>query len=217
MGETSEKFPPDKMAVILEFGVSHEWQSHVVLQNFDPLDNDPNEFVEFCERLEETDRMYASSRTGTTQQSSLKGEYGEDMEATPARKSRRKKKNKAGIRTTTGDCGEHGLNCGHTSDQCWVLHPELHPNYGKQSTLGGKNRKGKNQKVGFSQTSFSTEQTAKMNAAVAAAVKVAVAKQDKKRKRRENVEELQVFRELNVSDDSSDSDKDDSSSSSEEE
>lgn len=130
VGGTSEELPPDKIAGILEFGVSREWQSHMLLQNFDPLDNNPNEFVEFCKRLEETDWMYASSQEASSQQPALKDGDEEDQAATPARKSHRKKANKAGTRTT-GDCDEHGPNCGHTSAKCWVLHPEFHPSYGK--------------------------------------------------------------------------------------
>ncbi len=45
VGGTATKLPQDVIADILEFGVSREWQSHMVLQNFDPLDNNPNEFV----------------------------------------------------------------------------------------------------------------------------------------------------------------------------
>ena len=53
--DPDQRLPEDEIMDIAEFGVPNKWQKQMVLQGFDTVNHTPNEFVEFCERLEATE------------------------------------------------------------------------------------------------------------------------------------------------------------------
>ena len=46
------KLEDDELMDILEFSVPNSWQRQMVLQDFDPLDSTPQQFVNFFQRME---------------------------------------------------------------------------------------------------------------------------------------------------------------------
>ena len=54
-GNTPEKCPTEELVDLLEFPVPNSWQKAMILQNFDPSQKMVQEFVQFCERLEQVD------------------------------------------------------------------------------------------------------------------------------------------------------------------
>ena len=83
----------------------------MLLQDFDPQVLTANDFVQFCERLEtmeKEDKLPRESYINNTKRNRFSKE-------TRKLKSFSKGKRK-GL-----DCLLHGKDCGHTSDQCFVL------------------------------------------------------------------------------------------------
>jgi hypothetical protein len=46
-----QKLPEDEIMDIAEFVIPATWQRTMVLQGFDPVENTPAAFVEFCEQI----------------------------------------------------------------------------------------------------------------------------------------------------------------------
>ena len=65
----------DELLELLEFAVPNKWQKQFTLQGFNPSEQTPQAFVEFCERLETTEDIYTSTHVadnGTRSKGNLK-------------------------------------------------------------------------------------------------------------------------------------------------
>ena len=172
--DNGTKLPEDEVLDLLEFGLPETWQHAMLLQDFDPQVHTVNDFVQFCERLE-----------------TLEKEEKRKRDSNPKKKSSRlnkesTKENKKSGRKQGLSCLVHGENCGHTSDQCFVLKKQAKRL--KQSTRPPNNNKNR----------YDTNY-AELNVMIANAVKKAVKPLNKKRKLNPN-KDLQAFEELSISD-----------------
>ena len=59
--EADSKMPEDEILDILETAIPSSWQTQMMLQGFDFMEHDLNEFIEFCERLETAERIYSGN------------------------------------------------------------------------------------------------------------------------------------------------------------
>ena len=57
---STQCLPPDEVLEHLEFAIPNSWQNQMVLQGFNTLEHTPEEFVDFCERLEVSKEIYDS-------------------------------------------------------------------------------------------------------------------------------------------------------------
>ena len=146
----------------------------MLLQKFDPQVHTINDFVQFCERLETLEKEEKRKRDSNPKKKSSR-----------LNKEPTKEKKKSGKRQGL-NCLVHGENCGHTSDQCFVLKKQAKRlKLSTRSSNNGNNRFGSNY--------------AELNVMIANAVKKAVKPLNKKRKLNPN-KDLQAFEELSISD-----------------
>ena len=172
--DNGTKLPEDEVLDLLEFGLPETWQNFMLLQKFDPQVHTINDFVQFCERLE-----------------TLEKEEKRKRDSNPKKKSSRLNKEPTKEKKSSGkrqglNCLVHGENCGHTSDQCFVLKKQA-----KRLKLSTRSSNNSNNRYG---TNY-----AELNVMIANAVKKAVKSLNKKRKLNPN-KDLQAFEELSISD-----------------
>ena len=112
--QANQSLSTDELLDILLFGTPKSWQKEMERQGFDPMDNTTASVVEFMERIEATEDFDALSNE------------------VPAKASKtNKKKSPSGKKSSDKEhgelkyCSHHGKNPSHTSDECFVLHPEL--------------------------------------------------------------------------------------------
>ena len=104
----------DELLDILLFGTPKSWQKEMERQGFDPLEHSVAEVVDFMDRIESAEDF--------------------DAETTKVKAKSAKTNNKkspSGKKTDGKEpgelkyCSHHGHNPSHTSEECFVLHPEL--------------------------------------------------------------------------------------------
>ena len=164
------KLPEDEILDLLEFGIPGAWQKAMLLQDFDPQVHTVTDFVQFCERLETLEKEEKRARESSTN----------DTKRTRLNKDSKKEKRqgkKKGL-----NCLLHGEDCGHTSDQCFVLKKQAK----KLKTSTGGTKKDSNY--------------ADLHAMIAEAVQKAVKPLRKKRKTNTS-NDLQTFEEMSISSD----------------
>ena len=142
----------------------------MLLQDFDPQVHSINDFVQFRERLETLEKEEKRKRDSNPKKKSSRL----NIEST---KENKKSGKKQGL-----NCLVHGENCGHTSDQCFVLKKQASKL--KQSTRPSNKYE---------------NNYADLHTMIANAVKKAVKPLNKKRKLNPN-KDLQAFEELSISD-----------------
>ena len=109
------QFPPfandqelqqDELMDIFESAIPASWQNQAIIQGFNILEHTPNEFVEFCERIEsiETDAPDKPKPSG-------------DKDGEGKKKGGKRKRTETG--STTKVCMLHGP--GHSTEECKVL------------------------------------------------------------------------------------------------
>lgn len=130
-----QALPQEELMDIFEFSMPASWQKQAIIQGFDIMQHTPNEFVEFCERLEGVE---------------------DDPEAKTNKESNEKKSqknNKFKKRTKPTESNEDKPVCmlhgpGHSTDECKVLKTQakrMKASYDAQSSDGKKNWKKKNE------------------------------------------------------------------------
>ena len=108
------KLPEDEILNLLEFGIPNTWQKAMLLQDFDPQVHTVNDFVQFCERLETMESEEKPPREKHTNNNNGK------RKRSSSNSTRNNNSNSRGQKKSL-DCMLHGKDCGHSSDQCFVL------------------------------------------------------------------------------------------------
>ena len=72
-GVPVEKLPDDALLDILDQGIPAGWVRQMIIQGFDPIDHTIDEFVDFCERQEETDTFQPTNRNKRERSSEQQG------------------------------------------------------------------------------------------------------------------------------------------------
>jgi hypothetical protein len=108
-----QKLPADEIMDIAEFGIPATWQRTMVLQGFDPVEHDPQAFVEFCERIEfaEGQNDHNKEKNSRSDSKSAKDEIARAK--TSARGTKRKNPPEPQYY-----CHLHGQNSTHDSNHC---------------------------------------------------------------------------------------------------
>ena len=147
----------------------------MLLQDFDPQVHTINDFVQFCERLETMETEDKLTRESHTNNNIKRTRFSRDSTKNNNSNSRGQKKDL--------DCMLHGKNCGHSSDQCFVLKKQA-------DKLKSSTRVSKEHNYGNLHTLIREE----------------IKKANKTRKRSKNVhdKDLQAFEELSISSSSHD-------------
>ena len=158
----------DELVDILLFGTPKSWQKEMERQGFDPIANSANRVIEFMERIEATEDFNDNSTKVKKPQSNKK-------KATTKSHEQKLKV-----------CSHHGPNPSHTSEECYVLHPELKPK--------GKN-KSWTRKASENRSKTKQDLAAFVKKEVAKGVKKSLDKSTKKRKEAESEsdEDLNAF------------------------
>ena len=89
----------DKILDNLNFGNPHSWQKQTILQNFNPLSSTLDDFVSFCEQLEQADTVHDSNNNTNTNKSTKTS-----TTMTAGGKSKRKRGGLDCLLHTTHDC-----------------------------------------------------------------------------------------------------------------
>ena len=107
-----DKFKEDELIQIMEWMVPQEFRQKFDEKGYIPTDHDRKRFIDECEIVE---RLQASRAKSTPQQKPKNSQKfpGKARSKTPNRKKKY--------------CLHHGADKGHTSEECWTLHPELKP------------------------------------------------------------------------------------------
>ena len=108
------KLPEDEILDLLEFGIPNTWQKAMLLQDFDPQVHTVNDFVQFCERLETMESEEIPPREKHTNNNNAK------RKRSSSSSTRNNNSNSRGQKKSL-DCMLHGKDCGHSTDQCFVL------------------------------------------------------------------------------------------------
>ena len=187
-----EKLPNDELLDIFAFGVPNSWQKAMTLQDFDPPSHTLQEFISFCERMEqiENHEKPEGSSAKASKKNKKKSSSSEDKDSSSKKRGRD---------DGPKNCLLHGDDCGHETHRCHALKAQakrMKQTYEAQAPEKKKEYKRKQE----------------LNSMIAAAVEQAMSK--KKRKRKSSNQEMHVseFENLSVSD-SSHSDGESSSSS----
>ena len=111
----TDNLDDDKIMDILEYGMSPNWRSVMLVQGFNFSEKTPVEFIEFCERLEMTEPHTDISDEKIPKKEKSSGS-GNDKE-----KQKNNRKHDDGKEAVKGDCILYGENCGHTSHNYCTL------------------------------------------------------------------------------------------------
>ena len=173
-----QSIPQDELMDIFEFSMPATWQKQAIIQGFDIMQHTPNEFVEFCERLEGIEDE-PDTKTKNSNEKTSQNKHG---------------KNKRRHKSTESSedkhvCMLHGP--GHSTNDCKVLRTQakrMKASYDAQTPEGKRNWK----------------KTNETNAIIEAVVEKL---QAKKRKNKQEVQNCEAeFSNLRVSSDSESSD-----------
>lgn len=105
--QVTQQLSEDELKDILYFSIPNKWTKQAIVQGFNTLEKDRDEFVAFCERLEECEVLEGDTKTQT----------GTKKPSTQSSGSKRK--------SSGGNdsfyCMLHGADKGHDTGQCKVL------------------------------------------------------------------------------------------------
>ena len=168
------KLPEDEILDLLEFGIPNTWQKAMLLQDFDPQVHTVNDFVQFCERLETMESEEKPPREKHTSNNNSKRKRS-------SRDSTRNNNSNSRGQKKSLDCLLHGKDCGHSTDQCFVLKKQA-------DKLKSSTRSSQEHNYGDLHTFIKSE----------------IRKANKPRKRSKKASnDLQAFEQLSISDGSS--------------
>ena len=191
-GAQPASLPDDEIVDLLEFGVPNAWQRAMIVQDFDPLQHTVQEFVQFCERMEQLESTEGRSPP-------------QKPPAQPSNKNkRRREKDDPSSRTKpSGEkskkyCLLHGEG-NHSTDDCHTLKAQAKRMKATYEAQTPEKKKSYRQKE-------------ELHAIVAAQVEKSLASLQKASKKRKTSDtgEIKAFSELSISS-SSGSESDDSS------
>mgnify|MGYP001048519339 CR=1 FL=1 len=176
-GDTVERLETDEILDNLDFGNPNAWQKQMILQNFDPVSNTLDDFVAFCERLEQADTVNEFNNNSNSNKNTKSTS---STTTTGGGKSKRKRDSK--------DCLLHGKDCGHSTDECRTLKAQAK---NMKATYDAQTREGKRK----------LKEKHELNALIAEAVNDALEAKQKKRRtaRRATERELNAFNNLEIS------------------
>ena len=122
-----QKLKKDEILDILYFSIPAKWTKQAIIQGFNTLEKDRDEFVAFCERLKECESF-----------------DGNDMQPSGDRKPRAQSRH-TGKRKSTGgndqtNCMLHGANRGHNTEDCKVLQAQAKRMRGMYDALSEADR-----------------------------------------------------------------------------
>ena len=171
-GAIPTKLPEDEIMDILEFSVPASWQRQMEIMDFNPINETPQAFINFCQRLELHES--ASNGNGEKKKSSKQGKKGSG-----SNKRKQSTSFEEGL-----DCILHGKNCGHVTDDCWTL----------------KRQAERLKKEGKKPSKADKDMNVLMKKAVVEAINVAsgAKKARKTPTKKDKTEELQAFAQLTV-------------------
>jgi hypothetical protein len=106
----------DELLDIYEYGVPSNWQKQFLLQGFDPIEHTKQEFLEFCERLEATEDIFAEKNIRKPNTVKGRSYRPNTVGRTPLNRS--KFRNSSG---TLKYCRLHGQQKSHDTASCKVL------------------------------------------------------------------------------------------------
>ena len=127
---------PEDITDVLEYGIPQIWKAKMVETGFVPVNHQPTEFVEFCERLESAEQMLGlNSLNKTASMQEQKGSKpkepngsdnnaGSQMKNTKTSKERKSTQNRCrSYEQSDGadGCGYHTTSTTHRSNECKVL------------------------------------------------------------------------------------------------
>ncbi len=113
-GEVVTKIADDALLEILEFGCPNSWQKQMLLQDFDPMEHNVQEFVRFCERIENTeDRPEPKTKSDDNRRS--------DGKTKRSRYEGRRYDTDRPNKRRRFHCLLHGADKGHNTEDCKVL------------------------------------------------------------------------------------------------
>ena len=97
-----QSLPQEEILDIAEFGTPNSWQKQMVVQGFDPVNNTVSAFVEFCERLEQTESF-------------------KEKEESPKKAKATTGKRKSNEKEKSYYCKVHKKNSTHDTEDCLTL------------------------------------------------------------------------------------------------
>ena len=111
---TPTQLPDDKIIDRLEFGVPNSWQKAMVLQDFNPMTHTVQEFVAFCEGMEQVEIAKGKMTPSCPQM--------DNKTTLPSKVKKTSDKHKQTTPESGGlDCHLHGENCSHVMHDCHML------------------------------------------------------------------------------------------------
>ena len=103
----TQQLSEDELKDILYFSIPNKWTKQAIVQGFNTLEKDRDEFVAFCERLEECEVLEGDTKPQSGTRKPI------------AQSSRSKRKSSSG--NDSFYCMLHGADKGHDTGQCKVL------------------------------------------------------------------------------------------------
>jgi hypothetical protein len=201
--QDNQKLAQDEIMDIAEYGVPNTWQKTMVLQGFNPVDNTPAAFIEFCERLEFAEGSN-SNQEMKSQSDSKNAKKGGPLHAkTPERGNKKRKNNET---EPEYYCRLHGPNTSHNTAECKNLKSQADKMRAAYMTLPNANKRFKYQNKTWNREEKNKTREQLMFEAMKQAAKEAFTaeriknKKDKKDPPAYDELDLDHFEELQISD-----------------
>ena len=173
---SATKLDDDEIMDILEFSVPNSWQRQMVLQDFDPLDSTPAQFVNFCQRMEMIESDGKPPAKGNGKRNDGK---------------RRKTADGSTATDDSKDCALCGKGCGHSTNKCWSIKKLAKERAAAKGAISAK-AKGKGGKP-----YPKNEVNAMINENIVKAINK-ITQSDEKKKKKKKDEEIHAFEKLKV-------------------
>ena len=113
------KLPNDEIIEHAEFAIPASWRQQMILQGFEPIDHTLDEFTQFCERLEFTEKLHEANHVRKPKPDGAhppKGKRDPRMDhSKPAAKRGHNEK------TPPFKCAYHGPNWSHNTGDCKMV------------------------------------------------------------------------------------------------
>ena len=174
----NQSLAADEIIDILLFGTPKSWQKEMERQGFDPMASSVNDIIGFMERIEsaedfDTNAQKVSAKSQKTNKKKSPSQKTEELKF----------------------CSHHGPNPSHTSDQCFVLHPEL-----KEKKKSGSKNKSWTRKAADNKKQTKSDLAAFACKEVAKGVAKATASKKRKSDDESSEGTLAGFEEMNLED-----------------
>ena len=189
MTEDQKRLADDDLMDALEHAIPNKWVQNMIIQDFDPLDKNTQEFIEFCERLEYIETQETEER-GQKGRSSTSVTDGKPYARIPRKSSKK-------ARFTEEWCDLHQTT-NHSTSECKIVQARIKELRKEYERSGGSSKyaKKKRSRPSDTHTSISKEE-----------VRAAVHRSLMRLKRKEEAKKAEA--EANLAD--SESEKDDES------